>query len=137
MILVSLILKTGERLPRFATLSETMRSFAALLLTVPCTIADYVQNIVVTRILYDPPSAVAESISLASALIVTKLSLLEVPVVVIAAFALGAAEFVRRTEIQASAIWTGQLKTYRKLPALVIVRRGRLNEFEIVRKHGT
>ncbi len=86
--LVSLILKAGERLPRFAAMSETMRSVAALVLVLPYTIADYAQNIVVARILSDPPSAGAKSMSLASALIVTKFALLAVPAIIIAAFAL-------------------------------------------------
>jgi hypothetical protein len=88
--LVSLVLKSGEHLPRFAALSETMRSVAALTLVLPYTISDYAQNIVVARILSDPPSAGAKSMSLASALVVTKFALLAVPVVVIAAFALAA-----------------------------------------------
>ncbi|CAN7440299.1 hypothetical protein [Aminobacter sp. LjRoot7] len=86
--LVSLVLKSGEHLPRFAALSETMRSVTALTLVLPYTIADYAQNIVVARILSDPPSAGAKSMSLASALIVTKFALLAVPAIVFAAFAL-------------------------------------------------
>jgi hypothetical protein len=88
--LVSLILKAGDRLRRFADLSESMRSVVALALVLPYTIADYAQNIVVARILSDPPAAGAKSMALASALIVTKFALLAVPFVVIAAFVLAA-----------------------------------------------
>ncbi|AMS42993.1 hypothetical protein N7E70_020135 [Aminobacter sp. NyZ550] len=88
--LVSLMLKSGERLKRFSSLSETMRSVTALTLVLPYMISDYAQNIVVARILSDPASAGSRSMSLASALVVTKFAFLAVPVVVIAAFALAA-----------------------------------------------
>ncbi|WP_269930262.1 hypothetical protein [Aminobacter sp. HY435] len=86
--LVSLILKYGEQLPRFAALSERMRSLVAVGLVVPYTIADYAQNIVVARMLADPPSAGSRSMALASGLIVAKFALLVVPVAVITAFVL-------------------------------------------------
>ncbi|MBB6466378.1 hypothetical protein HNQ96_002243 [Aminobacter lissarensis] len=88
--LVSLILKSGDRLPRFAAMAETMRAAVALALALPYTIADYAQNIVVARILSDPSSAGAKSMSLASALIVTKFALLAIPLIAIAAFLLAA-----------------------------------------------
>lgn len=84
--LASLILKAGERLPRFAAQTPTMRSLAALALVLPYAIADYAQNFVVARILSDPPAAGARSMSLASGLIVTKFALVAVPVVVLGAF---------------------------------------------------
>jgi len=86
--LVSLILKSGEHLPRFQALSETMRSVIALTLVLPYTISDYAQNLVVARILSDPISAGSRSMSLASGLIVTKFAFLAVPVAVITAFTL-------------------------------------------------
>lgn len=86
--LVSLILKSGERLPRFAALSERMRSLVAIALVLPYTIADYAQNIVVARMLSDPPSAGSRSMALASGLVVAKFALLVVPVVITGAFVL-------------------------------------------------
>ncbi|WP_199227113.1 hypothetical protein [Aminobacter sp. AP02] len=88
--LASLILKAGEQLPRFAALSHTMRSVTALVLVLPYTIADYAQNIVVARMLSDPPSAGSRSMALASGLIVAKFALLVVPVVALGAFVLAA-----------------------------------------------
>lgn len=89
--LVSLILKTGDRLPRFAAHSDRLRAILALALVLPYTIADYAENLVVARILSDPPSAGAEAMALASGLIVAKFAFLAVPVVVIGAFAIAAA----------------------------------------------
>lgn len=88
--LASLILRTGDRLPRFAACSDRMRATLVLVLVAPYTIADYAQNIVVARVLADPPSAGARSMALASSLIVTKFAFLAVPVVTIAAFVLAA-----------------------------------------------
>lgn len=88
--LVSLILKSGERLPRFAAFSERMRSLLAVALVLPYLAADYAQNIVVVRMLSDPPSAGSRSMALASGLIVAKFALLVVPAVVIAAFVMAA-----------------------------------------------
>ncbi|GAA4111264.1 hypothetical protein ACFFTN_27485 [Aminobacter aganoensis] len=95
--LISLMLKTGERLPHFAVLSETTRSVVALALVLPYTIADYAQNIVVARVLADPPSAGARSMALASGLIVAKFAFLAVSVAVIATFALAGLRSARRS----------------------------------------
>lgn len=94
--LASWILKTGEKLPRFAALSDRMRSLVALALVLPYVIADYAQNIVVALMLSDTPSAGSRSMALASGLIVAKFALLAVPLAAIAAFALAA----RRARIQ-------------------------------------
>jgi len=88
--LVSLILKSGDRLPRFSTLSDRLRAILALVLVLPYTISDYAQNLVVARILADPPSAGAEAMALASGLIVVKFAFLAVPIITIAAFVLAA-----------------------------------------------
>jgi hypothetical protein len=56
----------------------------------PYTLADYAQNIAVARMLSDFLSANPDSLSFASALIVTKFALLAIPVTVIAVFHLAA-----------------------------------------------
>lgn len=96
-MLISLILKAGDRLPRFAALSDTMRSVVALVLVLPYTIADYAQNIVVARILADPPSAGARSMALASGLIVAKFAFLALSGAVIATFVLAGLRQARRS----------------------------------------
>ncbi|TPL80684.1 hypothetical protein FJ941_16675 [Mesorhizobium sp. B2-3-13] len=84
--LVSLILATGRRLKNFRVLPAQMQAIFALILVLPYTLADYAQNIAVARLLSDFLYANPDSLSFASALIVTKFVLLAVPVIVIAAF---------------------------------------------------
>lgn len=84
--LVSLILATGRRLKNFRVLPGQMQAVFALILVLPYTLADYAQNIAVARLLSDFLYANPDSLSFASALIVTKFALLAVPVIVIAAF---------------------------------------------------
>ncbi|TJV44942.1 MAG: hypothetical protein E5Y02_04180 [Mesorhizobium sp.] len=84
--LVSLILAIGRRLKNFRVLPPQVQSIFALVLVLPYTLADYAQNIAVARLLSDFLSANPDSLSFASALIVTKFALLAIPVIVIAAF---------------------------------------------------
>ncbi|MFD2058066.1 hypothetical protein ACFSQT_34800 [Mesorhizobium calcicola] len=84
--LVSLILSSGRRLKTFRVLPGQLQSIFALILVLPYTLADYAQNIAVARLLSDFLSANPDSLSLASALIVTKFALLAIPLTVIAAF---------------------------------------------------
>jgi hypothetical protein len=84
--LVSLILATGRRLKAFRVLPAQLQSIFALVLVLPYTLADYVQNIAVARLLSDFLSANPDSLSFASSLIVTKFALFAIPVIVIAAF---------------------------------------------------
>ncbi|ARP67989.1 hypothetical protein A9K65_024900 [Mesorhizobium sp. WSM1497] len=84
--LVSLILATGRRLKAFRVQPVQLQSIFALVLVLPYTLADYAQNIAVARLLSDFLSANPDSLSLASALTVTKFALFAVPVIVIAAF---------------------------------------------------
>ncbi|KAA3449582.1 hypothetical protein C7I87_16660 [Mesorhizobium sp. SARCC-RB16n] len=84
--LVSLILATGRRLKNFRVLPAQVQAIFALVLVLPYTLADYVQNIAVARLLSDFLYANPDSLSFASALIVTKFALLAVPSIVIAAF---------------------------------------------------
>ncbi|MER8830797.1 hypothetical protein NKH73_30695 [Mesorhizobium sp. M0938] len=94
--LVSLILATGRRLKNFRALPAQLQSLFALVLVLPYTLADYAQNFAVARLLSDFLSANPDSLSLASALIVTKFALLAIPVIVIAVFLL-AGQKQRRT----------------------------------------
>lgn len=82
----SLLLATGNRLPRFAALSDRARSAFLAVLILPYMVADYAQNFAVARMLSDPLRATPASLSLASALIVTKFALVAVPGIVIAVF---------------------------------------------------
>ncbi|TPK66537.1 hypothetical protein FJ546_07195 [Mesorhizobium sp. B2-4-19] len=84
--LMSLVLATGRRLQNFRELPGQVQSIFALVLVLPYTLADYAQNIAVARLLSDFLSANPDSLSFASALIITKFALLAIPVVVIAAF---------------------------------------------------
>lgn len=84
--LVSLILATGRRLKNFRAQSAQLQSLFALVLVLPYTLADYAQNIAVARLLSDFQSANPDSLSFASALIVTKFALLAIPVIVIVVF---------------------------------------------------
>src|SRR6476659_2509899 len=77
--LVSLILATGRRLKAFRVLSAQLQSIFALVL--PYTLAHYAQNIAVARLLSDFLSANPDSLSLASALTVTKFALFAIPVI--------------------------------------------------------
>ncbi|WP_376705895.1 hypothetical protein RQ479_08835 [Mesorhizobium sp. ISC25] len=86
--MVSLILATGRRLKNFRALPAQTQPIFAAVLVLPYTLADYAQNIAVARLLSDFLSANPDSLSFASALIVTKFALLAVPVTVIAAFTL-------------------------------------------------
>jgi hypothetical protein len=86
--LVSLIIATGRRLRNFRATSAQLQSVFALALVLPYTLADYAQNIAVARLLSDFLSANPDSLSFASALIVTKFALLAIPLIVIAVFAL-------------------------------------------------
>jgi hypothetical protein len=88
--LVSLILATGRRLKNFRAMPAQFQSVFALVLVLPYTLADYAQNIAVARLLSDFLSANPDSLSFASALIVTKFALLAMPVIVIAVFWLAA-----------------------------------------------
>ncbi|OQM75928.1 hypothetical protein BFN67_03240 [Pseudaminobacter manganicus] len=84
--LIALFLSAGQRLPRFAALSNSVRVGFALALVLPFTLADYVQNFAVVRLLSDFLSANPDSLGLASALIVTKFALGLIPLAVIVAF---------------------------------------------------
>lgn len=84
--LVSLILATGRRLKNFRAQPAQLQSLFAFVLVLPYTLADYAQNIAVARLLSDFQSANPDSLSFASALIVTKFALLAIPVIVIAVF---------------------------------------------------
>ncbi|RWC52635.1 hypothetical protein [Mesorhizobium sp.] len=84
--LVSLILAVGRRLKAFRVQPAQMQSIFALVLVLPYTLAHYAQNIAVARLLSDFLSANPDSLSLASALTVTKFALFAVPVIVIATF---------------------------------------------------
>ncbi|TIN22200.1 MAG: hypothetical protein E5Y31_18850 [Mesorhizobium sp.] len=84
--LVCLILAVGRRLEAFRALSAQLQSIFALVLVLPYTLAHYAQNIAVARLLSDFLSANPDSLSLASALTVTKFALFAIPVIVIAAF---------------------------------------------------
>jgi hypothetical protein len=86
--LVSLILTAGRRLKSFRALSGPVQSLFAVGVVLPYTIANYAQNIAVARLLSDFLSANPDSLSFASALIVTKFALLAVPVIVIGALVL-------------------------------------------------
>ncbi|MER9642634.1 hypothetical protein [Mesorhizobium sp. M7A.F.Ca.US.010.02.1.1] len=84
--LVSLILAAGRRLKAFRVLPAQLQSIFALVLVLPYTLAHYVQNFAVARLLSDFLSANPDSLSFASALTVTKFALFAIPVIVIAAF---------------------------------------------------
>lgn len=86
--LISLVMRTGHRLPRFAALSEQGQALLALVLVLPYTLADYGQNFAVVRLLSDFLSANPDSLALASALIVTKFALGAVPLIAMMAFVL-------------------------------------------------
>ncbi|TPN80947.1 hypothetical protein FJ987_22310 [Mesorhizobium sp. CU2] len=86
--LVSLILALGRRLSNFRAMPAQLQALFSLVLVLPYTIADYVQNLVVARLLSDLQSANPDSLAFASSLIVTKFALLAVPFFVIAVFAL-------------------------------------------------
>lgn len=84
--LVSLILATGRRLPGFRALPAQAQALVAVVLVLPYMIADYSDNIMVARLLSDFQAANPDSLSFASALIVTKFALLAVPLIVIPTF---------------------------------------------------
>jgi hypothetical protein len=84
--LVSLILATGRRLKNFRAQPAQLQSLFALVLVLPYMLADYAQNIAVARLLSDFQSANPDSLSFASALIVTKFALLAIPAIVIVVF---------------------------------------------------
>lgn len=84
--LVSLILATGRRLKNFRVLPPQAQSIFALVLVLPYMVADYAENLAVARLLSDFLSANPDSLSFASALIVTKFALLVIPVAVIVVF---------------------------------------------------
>ncbi|MDX8482791.1 hypothetical protein RFN28_30660 [Mesorhizobium sp. VK24D] len=86
--LVSLILAFGRRLTNFRAMPAQLQALCALVLVLPYTITDYVQNLAVARLLSDFQSANPDSLSLASSLTVTKFVLLAIPVAVAAVFAL-------------------------------------------------
>ena len=86
--LASLILRFGNRLPRFAALSDTGKLALLGAAVLPCMLTDYAQNIAVARLLSDPLNADPFSLSLASGLIVTKFALFAIPLLVIAVFLL-------------------------------------------------
>ena len=83
--MVCLILTAGRRLPGFRALSEQAQVLFALAMVLPYTIADYAENIAVARLLSDFLTANPDSLSFASALIVTKFAFGAIPVAVIAA----------------------------------------------------
>lgn len=84
--LVSLILATGRRLSGFRALPAQAQALVAVVLVLPYMIADYSDNIMVARLLSDFQAANPDSLSFASALIVTKFALLAVPLIVIPTF---------------------------------------------------
>ncbi|TIO10208.1 MAG: hypothetical protein E5X89_00610 [Mesorhizobium sp.] len=84
--LASLILATGRRLKNFRALPAQLQFLFALVLVLPYMLADYAQNIAVARLLSDFQSANPDSLSFASALIVTKFALLAIPAIIIAVF---------------------------------------------------
>ncbi len=84
--LASLILATGRRLPGFRALPAQAQALVAVVLVLPYMIADYSENIMVARLLSDFQAANPDSLSFASALIVTKFALLAIPLIVIPAF---------------------------------------------------
>jgi hypothetical protein len=84
--LVSLVLWTGQNLPRFAAASARSRALLALGLVLPYTLAEYAQNIAVIRLLSDFLNADPDSLALASGLTVASFSLAAVPVIVIVGF---------------------------------------------------
>jgi len=84
--LVSLLLETGQRLPRFAALSARGQALLALGLVLPYTLAEYMQTLAVIRLLSDFLNADPDSLALASSLTVTSFALAAVPVIVVAAF---------------------------------------------------
>ncbi len=86
--MVSLILATGRQLRNFRMLPVQVQSIFALVLVLPYMFADYAENIAVARLLSDFLYANPDSLSLASALIVTKFALLAIPAIVIVIFAL-------------------------------------------------
>ncbi|WP_156460001.1 hypothetical protein [Mesorhizobium sp. Root157] len=88
LMLISLVMAAGQRLPGFSVLSDKRQALLGLILVLPYTLAAYGQNLVVVRLLSDFLSANPDSLELASALIVTKFALAAVPVIVIAAFVL-------------------------------------------------
>lgn len=84
--LVSLVLWTGQNLPRFAAVSARCQALLALGLVLPYTLAEYAQNIAVIRLLSNFLNADPDSLALASGLTVTSFSLAAVPVIVVAGF---------------------------------------------------
>lgn len=84
--LASLILATGRQLRGFRALPAQAQALVAVVLVLPYTIADYSENIMVARLLSDFQAANPDSLSFASALIVTKFALLAIPLIVIPAF---------------------------------------------------
>ncbi|MDR7032328.1 hypothetical protein [Mesorhizobium sp. BE184] len=86
--LMSLLLVSGNALPRFAAVPERMQAVFALVLVLPYTLFDYAQNIAVVRLLSDFLSANPDSLAFASTLIVCKFVFGVIPVIVIAAFLL-------------------------------------------------
>lgn len=83
--LVSLLLATGQHLPRFAALPARGQALLALGLVLPYTLAEYAQNVALIRLLSDFLNADPASLALASSLTVTSFALAAVPVTVIAA----------------------------------------------------
>ncbi len=67
-------------------MSKHGQAILALGLVLPYTVADYVQNIVVIRLLSNFLNANPDSLAFASALIVTRLALAVVPLAVVATF---------------------------------------------------
>lgn len=86
--LVSLLLETGQRLPRFAALPARGQALLTLGLVLPYTVAEYAQNIAVMRLLSNFLNADPDSLDLASGLTVASSSLAVVPVIVVVAFCL-------------------------------------------------
>lgn len=82
--LATVILAVARRLPRFRAMPEDMQAIFALMFVLPYTLADYAENIAVTRLLSDFLSANPDSLSLASGLVVTKFVFGLVPFAVIA-----------------------------------------------------
>jgi hypothetical protein len=83
--LVSILLALGNRLPRFAAMSDGKRALLALGLVLPYTLLDYAENIAVVRLLSDFLYANPDSLAFASALVMAKFVLLAIPLIVIAA----------------------------------------------------
>lgn len=81
--LASLILTAGRKVPAFSRLSQQAQTWLAIALVVPYALADYAQNIAISRLLANPLSANPASLSLASDLVQLKFLLGALPFLVL------------------------------------------------------